>query len=60
MAKAYILYPKDHTKPVKVVWKKPRPQKRYGFAEGSFDTKKQVKWRLNWMNIPTKRRPKGY
>ena len=56
----YILYPKNKTKQVKIVTKRPSPTKAkgFGFAEGSFKTKKAVKTRLNWMNI--KKRPKGF
>mgnify|MGYP001578248556 FL=1 len=57
----YILYPKDQSKPVKVISKRPRrPHKNFGFAEGSFKTKQKVIYRLNMMNIPAKRRPKDF
>lgn len=59
----YILYPKNKTKPVKIVSKRPDPkkeEKEYGFAEGSFKTIKEVKTRLNWMNIPNKKRPEKF
>lgn len=54
----YIKYPKNKSKPVAVVSKRPRPSKNYGFAEGSFKTLKDVRTRLNWMNVPVERRPR--
>lgn len=59
----YILYPKGKTKPVKIVKKRPSARgnsNTYGFAEGSFKTKKDVSHRLNWMNVPHHKRPEGY
>jgi len=59
----YILYPKNNKDKIKIVTKRPNPKierKRYGFAEGSFKTIKDVKIRLNWMNISNERRPKKF
>ena len=56
----YILYPKNKSLKVKIVNKRPRASPKYGFAEGSFGTKKAVSIRLNWMDIPLSRRPRGY
>ena len=58
----YIKYPKNQKEKVAIVTKRPDPrrQKKYGFVEGSFKSKKQVIRRLNWMNIPKERRPTGY
>lgn len=54
----YIIYPKNQKKSVKVVTIKPNQHDEMsGFAEGSFNTKKAVYKRLNWMDIPFDRRP---
>ena len=59
----YILYPNDNKLKVKITTVRPNPKtakKVYGFAEGSFSSKKAVISRLNMMNISVKKRPKGY
>ena len=60
--KYYIKYPKNQKEKVAIVSKRPDPrrQKKYGFAEGSFNSKKEVITRLNQMNIPVDRRPAGW
>jgi len=35
-----------------------RQAKGYGFAESGLKSYKEIKSRLNWMNIPNKQRPK--
>ena len=55
----YILYPKNQNDKVSIRTKRPDPRtakKKYGFAEGPFQTKKEVIRRLNWMNIDFSRR----
>ena len=46
MVKKYILFPRNHKKPVKVIKRMPRPKldskAGYGFAEGGFGTNKEV------------------
>jgi len=58
----YILYPnKKCSKKVMVTKHKPDPKthrKCYGFAEGPLKNLKEVKHRLNWMNVPDNKRPK--
>ena len=57
----YILYPKDKRKKVRVVTKRPtRAWRNYGFAEGPMGTIKDVKHRLNQMNISNFNRPKKF
>jgi len=59
----YILYPKNIKSKVKITKRRPNPKtakRTYGFAEGSFSSKKAVITRLNQMNIHVDRRPKGY
>lgn len=56
----YILYPKNQNDKVSIRTKRPDPntsRKKYGFAEGPFDTKLSVIKRLNWMNIDISKRP---
>jgi len=58
----YILYPRSLKIKVSIVTKRPSwktVKDNYGFAEGPFKNLKQVKRRLNQMNIPNKRRPKN-
>ncbi len=59
----FILYPKKASQQVKVVRGRPNPKtcsKKYGFAEGGFKNSSAVVRRLNWMNVPMKRRPKYF
>jgi len=59
----YILYPKNQNDKVSIRTKRPDPRiskKKYGFAEGSFQTKKEVIKRLNWMDIDMSRRPSTF
>jgi len=59
----YILYPKNHNDNVSIRTKRPDPQtakKKYGFAEGPFQNKKEVIKRLNWMDIDFSRRPSTF
>ena len=59
----YVLHPHDPRDKVRVVTRRPNPEKlrqRYGYSEGPFRTIKDVKLWLNWMNIPNERRPKKF
>ena len=59
----YILYPKNQNDKVSIRTKRPDPRnakKKYGFAEGPFQTKKEVIKRLNWMDIDMSRRPSTF
>jgi len=57
----YILYPKAHSRPVKVTTRRPRADYRvYGFAEGPLKNKRAVCTRLNQMNVSTARRPRKF
>lgn len=57
----YILYPINHSDPVKVATKNPEPSywtaRGYGFADGPIKTVEKVIFRLNHMNIPNNKRP---
>ena len=56
----YIFYPKKKTEKVLVLKSRPTRKRcnEFGFAEGPFKNLKQVKRRLNQMNIPIERRTK--
>jgi hypothetical protein len=56
----YIIYPENIEDKVKITTEKPQKLKGDGFCEGSFKTKRSVIIRLNWMDIPQNKRPKGF
>ena len=55
-----IHYPKSGSKKKIKITKGNRCKqtKGYGFAESGLKSYKEIKARLNWMNIPNKQRPK--
>ncbi len=53
----YIKYPRSMNDIVSVVTRRPKPSKRYDFAEGPFKTIDSVIRRLNMMEVPAPHRP---
>lgn len=56
----YIMYPKNPTRKVKIVTKRPQKTKGYGYAEGPMKTECEVFRWLNWKDVPNHRRPEKF